>query len=100
MVAGEPCAVGPSLLRVAVGARLLIVTIETFSESLVLRPSESSTLIATFVELGPSGKAHWKLPPSPAALRYTEPSTSWPFRPHCGYVSEIENVSWPGSVTV
>ena len=48
---------------VTVGATFATSTTCTASESVSLAPSESVTLIATFVVAGPSGKVHSKLPP-------------------------------------
>ena len=48
---------------VTAGATFATSTIATASELVSLAPSESVTLINTFVVAGPSGKVHSKLPP-------------------------------------
>ena len=67
---------------VTVGGTLATSTTCTDSESVVEAPSESVTLIVTFVVAGPLGKKQSKLPPLGVCV--TLARTSWPPEPHCG----------------
>src|SRR5689334_25168024 len=61
---------------VTVGATFATSTTWTDSEAVSDAPSESVTLIATFVVTGPFAKKQSKLPPWPVVA--SEPATYWP----------------------
>src|SRR5947208_13482996 len=70
-----------SAAAVTLGATLATATICTASEAVSLPPLLSVTLIATVLELGPSGKVQSKLPPEAVTVGVPE---IVPCRPHFG----------------